>query len=219
MDFIGGLPKAQGLDTILVVVDRLTKYSHFIALSHPYSAKEIAAIFVKEVVRLHGFPATIITDRDRVFMSIFWSEMFRQAGTKLKYSSAYHPQTDGQTKVVNRCLETYLRCFAGTKPKQWPKWLPWAELWFNTTYSASTQTTPFKALYGRDPPTLLRGEVTASPVEGVNQLLAERNSILDELKYQLHKAQSRMKSQVDKKRREVEYRLGTRCTSRFNLVD
>ena len=67
MDFIGGLPKAQGMDTILVVVDRLTKYSHFIGLSHPYSAKDIAAFFVREIVRLHGFPSTIITDRDRVY--------------------------------------------------------------------------------------------------------------------------------------------------------
>ena len=104
-------------------------------------------------------------------MSSFWSELFKQVGTMLKYSSAYRPQTDGQTEVVNRCLETYLRCFPRTKPKQWPHWLCWAELWFNTTYSASTQTTPFKALYGRDPPALFRGHVTVSTIEEVNTLL------------------------------------------------
>ena len=134
--------------------------------------------------------------------------MLKPAGTKLKYNSAYHPQTDSQTEAVNSCLETYLRCFARTKPKHWPKWLPWVELWFNTTYSASTQTTPFKALYGRDPPTLLKGDATASAVEGVNQLLAERNSILEELKWQLNKPQNHMKNQADKKRRDVEFEVG-----------
>lgn len=127
MDFIGGLPKAQGKDTILVVVDRLTEYDHFFALSYPCAAKEVAELFIKEVVRLHGFLASIVSDRDRLFMSLFWKELFKTAGTQLKLSSAYHPQTDGQTEVANRCLEFYLRCLTGTKPKQWPNHLAWAE--------------------------------------------------------------------------------------------
>ena len=138
---------------ILVIVDRLRKYAHFVGLSHPYTTKEVAALFIKEVVRLHGFPATIILDHDRLFMSSFWSKLFKQVGTKLKFSSAYHSQTDGQTKVVNKCLEMYLGCFAGTKPKQWHRWLSWVEFWFNTNYNVSTQTTPYMALYGREPPT------------------------------------------------------------------
>ena len=208
MDFISGLPRAQGLDTILVVVDRLSKYAHFIGLSHPYTAKEVAGLFVKEVVRLHGFPKSIVSDRDRLFMSAFWSEMFKQAVTKLKYSSAYHPQTDGQTEVVNKCLETYLRCFSGIKPKQWPRWLCWAEYWFNSNYNASTQVTPFKALYGRDPPTLLRSEPGVSAVEEINLLLKERDLILDELKWQLTQAQNRMKVQADKKGIDLEFEIG-----------
>lgn len=116
MDFIEGLPKSRGMDTILVVVDRLSKYSHFIALSHPFSAPTVASKFMTEIVRLHGVPQRIVFDRDKVFMSLFWNELFSLMGTELMRSSAYQPQSDGQSEVVNRCVETYLRCFSADKP-------------------------------------------------------------------------------------------------------
>ena len=111
MDLIEGLPKAQLKFVILVVVDRLTKYVHFIALAHPYIASKVASVYMQFVFKLHGMPASVVSDRDPVFTSRFWKELMKLQRVDLAMSSAYHPQTDGQTKVVNRSLEQYLRAF------------------------------------------------------------------------------------------------------------
>lgn len=128
MDFITGLPKSKGFEIIMVVVDRLSKAAHFMLLKHPLTAKGVADVFVKEVIRLHGISKSIVSDRDIVFMSIFWTEIFRLQKTELKMSSAYHPETKGQSEVVNRCLETYLRCFASEQPKGWAEWISWLSI-------------------------------------------------------------------------------------------
>jgi hypothetical protein len=175
MDFITGLPKSKGYEAILVVVDRLSKYCHFIPLKHPYMAKIVAEVFMKEVVRLHGIPLSIVSDRDPIFMSNFWQELFKMQGTHLKMSSAYHPESDGQTEVVNRCLETYLRCFVGDQPKTWMHWLAWAEFWFNTSYHASTEKTPFEIVYGRKPPVITRWIQGETRVEAVQRELIDRD--------------------------------------------
>lgn len=118
MDFIDQLPNSQGKTTIWVIVDRFTKYGHFIALSPPLSASSLAQIFVNEVYRLHGLPTYIVSDRDTIFTSNFWRELMTTLGIQQQLSTAYHPQTDGQTERVNQCLENYLRCMTGQFPKK-----------------------------------------------------------------------------------------------------
>lgn len=127
MDFITGLPLVHDFSFIMVVIDRLSKYGHFIPLSPYFSSAIVVEAFLKQVVKLHGIPRTIVFDRDKSFTSSFWRHLMKLQGTKLCFSIAYHPQSDGQTKALNKCLEMYLRCFVHHYPRQWLPYLPWAE--------------------------------------------------------------------------------------------
>eukprot|EP00253_Pinus_taeda_P030164 PITA_30164 len=119
MDFITGLPKSGNKSVIMVVVDRLSKYAHFCALPHPFTPNLVAQSFMDQIFKLRGMPTSIVSDRDPNFTSNFWQELFRLQGTQLKLSTSYHPQTDGQTEAINKCLETYLRCFTSEKQHLW----------------------------------------------------------------------------------------------------
>ncbi|CAJ2633456.1 unnamed protein product [Trifolium pratense] len=208
MDFITNLPRSKGYEAILVIVDRLSKYAHFTPLKHPYTARSIAEVFVREVVRLHGIPLSIVSDRDPIFMSNFWQELFKLQGTKLKMSTSYHPESDGQTEVVNRCLETYLRCFISDQPKTWSNWLSWSEYWFNTSYSAATGKTPYEIVYGRSPPVITRWVQGETRVAAVQRELVDRDEALRQLREQLVRAQDRMKHFADKKRCDRSFEVG-----------
>lgn len=127
-DFIEGLSTSKGFNSILVVVDRFTKYAHFIPLKHPFTAHQVGSSVLHHVVKLHGLPNTIVSNRDRIFTSSFWKELFKLMDTTLLMSTVYHPQTDGQTERVNQYLEMYLRCSVHNSPKKWSDWLHLAEL-------------------------------------------------------------------------------------------
>jgi transposase InsO family protein len=146
MDFVEGFPKSGRYDVVMVVVDKLSRFAHFIPISHPYTAASIARLFLDNIFKLHSMPLSIISDRDRIFTSTFWTELFRLAGTKLCLSSSYHPQTDGATERVNQSLEAYLRCFAQTCPRQWAQWLSLAEYWYNTNWHSALNKSPFEVL-------------------------------------------------------------------------
>jgi transposase InsO family protein len=151
MDFVEALPKVHGKSVILTVVDQFSKYAHFIALDHPYTASSVARVFFMDIVRLHGFPESIVSDRDPVFTSNIWRELFKLAGVTLRLSTAFHPQTDGQSEAVNKSIAMYLRCITGDHPRAWLEWLPWAEYCYNTAFHSALRTTPFQVVYGRPP--------------------------------------------------------------------
>lgn len=177
-------------------------------MKHPVSAKEVAAVFVKQVVKLHGFTQSIVSDRDKIFLSHFWSELFKIQGTKLRKCTAFHPQTDGQTEIVNKCIKNYLRCFRGEQPKKWEEWLSWVEYGYNTTFRSSLNTTPFQVVYGRPPPLLLAYGDQKTSNNTLDQQLVARDLALLSIKEQLAVAQNRMKKYADLKHREVQFEVG-----------
>lgn len=153
-------------------------------------------------------PRSIVSDRDSVFLSSFWQGLFSIHGTKFLLSSAYHPATDGQTEVVNWCLETYLRCMCSNHEKDWSFWIPLAEWWYNTHFHTSIQLTPYEIVYGQSPPLhlpYLAGEVANAEVD---RSLQRRETVFQEIKQHLIKAQSRMKSQADQHRSDRSFQIG-----------
>jgi reverse transcriptase-like protein/integrase-like protein/chromodomain-containing protein len=151
MDFLTDLPLSEGMTCILVVIDRFTKMAHFIPIAKIPDAEETAKLFLGHIVRLHGLPSEVISDRGTQFVSIFWKRLLDLLGIKQCLSSAYHPQSDGQSERSIQVLEQYLRCFTTYHQDNWMELLPLAEFTFNNTVNASTIMTPFFANSGQHP--------------------------------------------------------------------
>jgi hypothetical protein len=198
MDFIVGLPKSSNKLVIMVIVDRFSKYAHLCALQHPFTTSTVAQLFMDQVLNLRGMSHSIVFDCDPTFTNNFWQELFKLQGTQLHLITSYHPQNDGQTEVFNKCLETYLRCFESEKKNQWDQCLPLVEWWYNTSYNTTTRMTPFEAIYGQNPPSVLSYLLGVSKVQVVDQMLTVREAILRTLKENLVMAQNHMKQQADK---------------------
>jgi len=160
MDFVEGLPECETFDAIWVVVDRLSKMRHFIPFHTTIDALGVAELFLREVVRLHGLPLTIVSDRGPQFASTFCQQIGSQLGIDRRMSTAFDPQTDGQTERMNASMEQYLRVFVNHQQDDWVKWLPWAEFAANNGVSETTKCTPFYTIQGTDPWMAFVGEPT-----------------------------------------------------------
>lgn len=208
MDFVEGLPKSDGMDVIFVVVDRLSKFAHFIPLAHPFTVQTVAQAFLDNVIKLHGPPLAIVSDRDRIFTSTLWQDIFKAMGIELRYSTSYHPQSDGQTERVNQCIENYLRCMTSSHPKRWIKHLGLAEYWYNTSFHSSLQKTPFEAMYGYPPPAISEYSLPDAITPEAVEFLTDRQAFLQQLKSNLAAAQTRMKKYADRKRVDRSLEVG-----------
>jgi hypothetical protein len=156
MDFIVGLLHTQKEnDSFWVIVDRFTKVAHFLPVKANYSVSRLAELYVENILKLHGAPRSIMSDRGPQFTAQFWKSLHASMGTELNYSTAFHPQTDGQTERVNQVLEDLLRACVLTYGSDWEKSLSYAEFSYNNSYQASLNMAPFEALYGRTCRTLL----------------------------------------------------------------
>lgn len=207
MDFITGLPVSLSFDAILVIVDRFTKYSLFIPCNKTCTASDLATIFINKVFTYFGTPSEVISDRGTVFTSQFWNEFASQLNIKLKFSSAYHPQTDGQTERMNQVLEQYLRCFINVEQDNWVSLLKLAQFNYNATVHTSIGMSPAKALFGFDPE-FSPGRNISSTNPGVLDRLVELREIRVHLRSNLTKAIASFTTQANKKRRDGEFQIG-----------
>ena len=143
MDFVSSLPKTTtGHDSIWVIVDRLTKSAHFLPVKTTHTVDKLAELYIKEIVRLHGVPLSIVSDRDTRFTSKFWTSLQQNMGTKLKFSTAFHPQTDGQSERTIQILEDMLRACVLDFQGSWSRYLPLAEFSYNNSYQATIGMAP-----------------------------------------------------------------------------
>jgi len=207
MDFVEGFPKISGKSVMIMVVDRFPKMVHFVPLGHPYTALSVAQAFFDNIVRLHGFPCSIVSNRDPIFTSTLWMELFSLASVKLHLSSAFRPHTNGQSEVANRVLGVYLRCLAGDRPCSWLRWLPWVEYCFNTSYQTALRATPFEVVYGRSPPSLVQYDPGLARVVAMDKQLHHRDVFLAEIRERLLQAQDYMKSSHDKLHRDLAFQV------------
>ncbi|GJW32793.1 putative reverse transcriptase domain-containing protein [Tanacetum coccineum] len=209
MDFITKLPRTpSGYDSIWVIVDRLTKSAHFILMNEKYKMEKLTRLYLKEIVCRHGVPVSIISDRDPRFASRFWTSLQKSLGTNLDMSTAYHPETDGQSERTIQTLEDMLRACVIDFGSGWDKHLPLAKFSYNNSYHASIKAAPFEALYERK----CRSPVCWSEVGDAQltgpEMIRETTEMIVQIKNRLLAARSRHKSYADVRRKPLEFEVG-----------
>ncbi|CAA7042884.1 unnamed protein product [Microthlaspi erraticum] len=215
MDFVVGLPVSRTFDAIWVIVDRLTKSAHFLAIKKTDGAAVLARKFVREIVRLHGVPASIVSDRDPRFTSEFWRAFQAEMGTKVHLSTAYHPQTDGQSERTIQTLEDLLRMCVLDWGGHWADHLSLVEFAYNNSFQASIGMAPFEALYGRPCRTpLCWTQVGERSMYGATYV-QETTEKVRVVRLNMKEAQDRQKSYADRRRRELEFQVEIEFISRW----
>ncbi|CAA7021643.1 unnamed protein product [Microthlaspi erraticum] len=195
--------KGHGKDSIFVIVDRFSKMAHFVACNKTDDASHVAALFFKDVIRLHGMPRTIVSDRDTKFLSYFWKTLWSKLGTKLLFSTTCHPQTDGQTEVVNRTLGTLLRVLLKKNLKNWDDCLPHIEFAYNHSVHSASKFSPFEIVYGFKP---------LSPLDLMPLPLSERLSADGQKRAEMVKKIHEQAKNIEEKTRQ--YQEGQQGTAR-----
>jgi transposase InsO family protein len=191
MDFVTDLPGSDGYNAILVVVDRLTKMRHLIPTTKEADSKEVASLYIDNVWKLHGLPNTVVSDRGTQFVADFWKSLCKRLEISPRFSTAFHPQTDGQTERINAVMEQYLRIYVSYQQDDWVRWLPMAEFATNNHASETTRISPFYANSGRNP------RMTFGPLEHgrtaaedqANSIAREMKDIMEVLKSEMFRAQ------------------------------
>ncbi|GJT76720.1 putative reverse transcriptase domain-containing protein [Tanacetum coccineum] len=211
MDFVTKLPRTQsGNDTIWVIVDRLTKSAHFLPMRETDPMDKLAKLYLKEVVTRHGIPVSIICDRDPRFTSNFWRSFQKAMGTRLDMSTAYHPETDGQSERTIQTLEDMLRACVIDFGNGWEGHLPLIEFSYNNSYHASIKAAPFEALYGRKCRSpVCWAEVGDARLTGP-ELVHETTEKIVQIKQRMQAARDRQKSYADVRRKPLEFQVGDR---------
>ncbi|GKA66466.1 putative reverse transcriptase domain-containing protein [Tanacetum coccineum] len=211
MDLVTMLPRSSsGYDAIWVIVDRLTKSAHFLLIREDYKTEKLARIYINEIVARQGVPVSIISDRDGRFASHLWQALQKALGTKLHMSTAYHPETDGQSDCTIQTLEDMLRACVMDFGGSWDAHLPLIEFSYNNSYHTSVKCAPFEALYGRKCRSpVIWTEVGESQLIGP-ELVQETTENIFQIKKRLKTTRSLQKSYADKRRKPLEFQAGDR---------
>ena len=209
MDFVSGFPRtARGHNVVWVIVDRLTKSAHFLGMKTTDTTETLSQLYIREVVRLHGVPLSIVSNRDSRFVARFWQSLQQAMGTKLHFSTAFQPQTDGQSERVIQVVEDMLHACRLDFKGNWSKNLSLVEFAYNNSYQASIGMAPYEALYGRpcrSPTSWL--EAGKSSLFGP-EIVRKTTEKIQLIRERLHRAQSRHKSYADRQRRPLQFQEG-----------
>ena len=214
MDFIFDLPRTPtGHDGIWTIIDRFSKQAHFIPVRKKITVDQMAKLFLHHIFKYHGMPTSIISDRDPRMTSLFWRGLFDNMGTTLKFSSAYHPQTDGQSEEANSTVLDLLKCYVSDHKTQWEKYLPLVEYAYNNTVHTSTGKAPFEIVEGgKKVPPILH---TKDKIFEVDRYVKNMDEAYQKVKLALQKTRAKQKKAVDRHRRALEFAEGDWVLLRF----